>query len=79
MRLPSSFRQETAFGITKEGAGPTGSSTTACCDLERVFPARDETGGASAQWVWRAGGAVCGRREESRAAERTGRVAARPA
>ncbi|CAL9067580.1 unnamed protein product [Musa banksii] len=59
MRLPSSFGQETAFGITKQGAGPTGSSTSACCDHERVFPDRDETGGASAQWVWRAGGGQC--------------------
>ncbi|CAL9138781.1 unnamed protein product [Musa acuminata var. zebrina] len=68
MRLPSSFRQETAFGITKQGAGPIGSSTSACCDLERVFPARDETGGASAQWVWggcvRAPGGIPGSRED---------------
>ncbi|CAL9081858.1 unnamed protein product, partial [Musa textilis] len=77
MRLPSSFRQETAFGLTKQGAGThRRGSTSACCDLERVFPAQEETGGAPAQWVWVD---VCGRREESRAAERTGRVATRPA
>ncbi|CAL9206455.1 unnamed protein product, partial [Musa hybrid cultivar] len=80
MRLPSSFRQETAFGITKTRRVTYRKQYVGVLRPREGVPCSGrDRGSLGAVGVESGGGAVCGRREESRAAERTGRVAARPA